>query len=301
MIETVPSPEEQITDKIPVQAEKELLPPVSNTFKVIYDGREYNYDKSKIKMSDEVKKGKSVLIPITIFFVAISIAGIFILYQGFTSPTINIAAFILSPSFDWFLITIVCIILLGPFGIYGIFKFYSWMQNEFFKSRSGHMKVRRKMSNDRWRIFWKKPIGNKIKAKTEDGIDIEIPIKLEKDWVGWEGNIPFIEFDENLNQMPLKRTIQTIPQEHSTRMSYLAYLAGKISAWKEQSNLQLLLVLAIIIIVGASVYNIWITMGIKEDQTKMTETVSKVERITGDLYNRTAPQTPTVNQVPTVS
>jgi len=296
MIETVSPPIERKTD-VPshsIPLDKPIEKPEENTFTVVWDGKEHKYNKKNLKLSDEGKKGKPIWIFIVAFFIVIGIAATGIIYEGIISPDISIAKFILSESFDWFIVTVVSIILLGPFGIYGIYKFYSWLQNEFFKVRAGYIKVRRKLGNDRWKITWKKPIGSKIKAKTEDGINIEIPIKLEKDYVGWNGNIPFIEMDENLCQMSLTRTVLTIPQEHSTRMSYLAYLAGKISALKEQGNLQLLLIIAIIAIVGIGAFNAYTTYEIKTRQEEVSSSISQVNQIIGKLQNRTTSQPPTV-------
>lgn len=292
MIETAPPPteKEMITPSPPLPLER----PEEDSFTVSWDGKEYKYKKKDLVLFDEGKKGKPVWIFIVLFFVVIGIATVGIMYEGITSPDISIAKFILSESFDWFMIAVASVIILGPFGIYGIYKFYSWLQNEFFKVRSGHIKVRRKLGNDRWKITWKKPIGSKIKARTEDGINIEIPIELKKDYVGWNGNIPFIEMDENLCQMPLNRTVLTIPQEHSTRMSYLAYLAGKISALKEQSNLQLLLIIAIIAIVGIGAFNAYTTYEVKARQEEVSSSISQVNQIVGTLQNRTVSQPPTV-------
>lgn len=146
--------------------------------------------------------------------------------------------------FLMFILFILVTVIFGPFGIYGMYHFYQWFSG-WIKVRSGHIKVRQKLPNDRWRVFWKKPVGRKINIKTEEGMEVEVPIRLEKDFVGWEGSTPFIEIDENYQQMKLTRTTMEIPKEHATRMSYLAYLAGKIAGMKEENMLQLLLIIAI--------------------------------------------------------
>jgi hypothetical protein len=296
MIKTVAPPTEIVEPTLPLNS----FDSVGDTFTMNFDGKTLTFKKKDLKINEDAKKKRVPAWAWVVVFL-IGIGGFFILliYQGFTTPDLNIAEFILSESFDWFLVSIVLIIILGPFGVYGLYRFHRFLQDEFFKVRSGFIRVRKKLGNDRWQIMWKKPVGSKIKAKTEEGIEVEIPIKLEKDYMGWEGNVPFIEMDENLTQFPLKRTIVTIPKEHSTRMSYLAYLAGKISAWKEQSNLQLLLIIAIIAIVGIGAYNAYTTYNLDQKTSTISVQQEKVERIVGDLYNRTQ-TTPSGNQIPSV-
>jgi hypothetical protein len=265
-----------------------------DTFSVIWNGESHVYKKKDLLFEDKAKKKISVWIPISVFLIVFIVGLILIFYQALVSSPLGFANFIISPNFPWFLATIGVLILFAPMGIYGIFHFYSWMQNEFFKVRSGYMKIRRKMGNDRWNIFWKKPIGSKISAKTEDGINIEVPIKLQKDYMGWEGNVPFIELDENLAQMPLTRTILQIPQEHATRMSYLAYLAGKISSLKESQNLQLLLIIAIVIICAVGAVNIYISYNLKDSVDKLSAKTSQINTNVGQIANSTNPTVPKV-------
>jgi flagellar basal body-associated protein FliL len=288
-------------------SEEKLSPPVmgekvspslrdeGDTFSVIWNGENHTYKKKDLIFDDKVKKKMNIFIPISVFFIVFIVGLILIFYQAFTSSPLAFANFIISPNFPWFLATIGVLILFAPMGIYGIFHFYSWMQNEFFKVRGGYMKIRRKMGNDRWNIFWKKPIGNKISAKTEDGINIEVPVKLQKDYMGWEGNIPFIELDENLAQMPLTRTILQIPQEHATRMSYLAYLAGKISALKESQNLQLLLIIAIVIICAIGGLNTYMSYTLKESVDKLNAKTAQIGTNIGQISNSTNPTPPKVD------
>jgi hypothetical protein len=85
----------------------------------------------------------------------------------------------------------------------------------------------------------------KSKAVPKDKMTNRLFVKTEQDYMSVGGSTPFVEFDENWNQMPLNRTVTKIPREHLTRMYPLAYLAGKVSvfAGKKETSLLLIIIL----------------------------------------------------------
>lgn len=178
--------------------------------------------------------------------------------------------------FLMFILFILVTAIFAPFGIFGMYRFYQWFTG-WFKVRSGHIRVRQRMPNGRWNIFWSKPSGSKIKLKDdESGKNQDIPVKLDGEMIGFEGSTPFIEIDENLQQMPLKRTVLTIPKEHSTRMAYLAYLAGKIAGMREENIMQWLLIAAICAMIGIGVFMWWTTNGVKNQVTELSAKISSL-------------------------
>ena len=141
----------------------------------------------------------------------------------------NFAQFVLSDYFliFWILVALSCI--LYPFGIYGIVMFWRWINKQFIKPRKGYILVRQKLPNDRIREFLALPTGQFIKFKDLEGREIQVPIKMEKGWVAYDGNLPLIELDENGRQVPINREIKsTISQEEITRGWKAAYEAGKL-------------------------------------------------------------------------
>lgn len=92
---------------------------------------------------------------------------------------------------NWFLFFLLTAIFFLPVGIYGYYSIYVKLRN-FMRVRSGWLIVWKKLSNLRWISFWAKPTGRKIKTKTSEGIEIEIPIEIEK---GKLGTMKRIEID----------------------------------------------------------------------------------------------------------
>lgn len=91
-----------------------------------------------------------------------------------TQPT-NIAQLFISP---WFIGILVFVIIFTPLGIIGILSLVSRLRN-WSRSRDGWIKIRKKLSNYHWIVFWSRPTGRKIKIKGEEGIEIEIPFMTE--------------------------------------------------------------------------------------------------------------------------
>jgi preprotein translocase subunit SecG len=66
----------------------------------------------------------------------------------------------------------------------------------------------------------------------------------------YHGSTPFIQIDENWQQMPLDRTVLTIPREVLTRMFPLAYLAGKLSVMEQATKVGIVMILLFILVIG---------------------------------------------------
>lgn len=75
----------------------------------------------------------------------------------------------------------------------------------------------------------------------------EIMIKTEADFIGYDGGVPFVEFDENWNQKARDRTVVTIPREHITRMYPLAVQLGRIANMFGNGQGQLLLIVVLLV------------------------------------------------------
>ncbi len=89
---------------------------------------------------------------------------------------------LISPFFIFALISWIIFIPTGIFGITNIiFRLRSWL-----RVRDGWIKVRKKLSNYHWFIFWARPTGRKIKIKGEEGIEFEIPIQIEENMLAME-------------------------------------------------------------------------------------------------------------------
>ena len=109
--------------------------------------------------------------------------------------------------------------------------------------------VRKKKTNDIGAYEDDKEIAAQVKGKKPKKMTNKIFVKTEADFVGYQGSTPFVEFDENWNQMPLTRTKLTIPREHLTRMFPLAYLAGKLSAYEQGNKVGIVMILIIILLI----------------------------------------------------
>lgn len=92
---------------------------------------------------------------------------------------------VLNPAYLIFLIIFIAMI---PLSFFGILKINSWLSH-WRKLRAGYIKVRKKLSNGRWIEFWARPTGRKIKVKGEEGLKFEIPVKIEKGFMGYQSKI----------------------------------------------------------------------------------------------------------------
>ena len=88
----------------------------------------------------------------------------------------------------FFVPLVVFIIIFTPLGIFGMINLYYRIRN-WNRTRSGWIKVRKKLSNLHWIEFWAKPTGRKTNIKTEEGIEIELPLEITEGMIGMEKEV----------------------------------------------------------------------------------------------------------------
>jgi len=87
-----------------------------------------------------------------------------------------------------YMIILLLTIFAYAFSFFGVLKIYEWIST-WKKLRAGWIRLRKKLSNGRWVEFWAKPTGRKVKIKGEEGMIFELPVKIEKDYMGFQSNI----------------------------------------------------------------------------------------------------------------
>lgn len=102
-----------------------------------------------------------------------------------SSQPVSIIQWLISPFFIFFLIYT---FIFTPLGIIGIINIYHRIRN-WTRIRAGWLKVRKKLSNLHWVTFWVKPTGRKANIKTEEGIEIELPLDFSEGMIGLEKEI----------------------------------------------------------------------------------------------------------------
>lgn len=75
-------------------------------------------------------------------------------------------------------------------------------------------------------------------------------IRTSSKYAGYEGSTPFVEVDQDWQQMPLDRTTLSIPRENLTRMFPLAYLAGKLSAFEQGNKVGIIMILLFLLVIA---------------------------------------------------
>jgi hypothetical protein len=75
-------------------------------------------------------------------------------------------------------------------------------------------------------------------------------IRTSSKYAGYEGSTPFVEVDQDWQQMPLDRTTLSIPRENLTRMFPLAYLAGKLSSFEQGSKVGIVMIILFILVIA---------------------------------------------------
>lgn len=88
----------------------------------------------------------------------------------------------------FYMIFLIIGLFMIPLSLFGIVKIYEWVST-WQKLRAGWIKIRKKMSNGRWIEFWAKPTGRKVKLKGEEGMEFELPVRIEKDYMGYQSKI----------------------------------------------------------------------------------------------------------------
>lgn len=118
--------------------------------------------------------------------------------------------FMLSPLF---IILIIYVLIFTPFGILGMGSLITRINN-WNKQRSGFMKMRKKLSNLHWIDFWIKPTGRKTTIKTEEGIEMELPIEISEGMLGLEKEITKVKFNSEKKVKEEKKKNQTVIDIH---------------------------------------------------------------------------------------
>lgn len=115
-------------------------------------------------------------------------------------------------------------------------------------------------------------------------------IRTGAKFIGYDGSTPFVEIDQDFQQMPLERTKLEIPRENLTRMFPLAYLAGKLSAIQQGTKIGIISILLIILVLGNIILTFWRTgvnsSEIKEVSNTITTLADKVNNISVNQYNQ---------------
>lgn len=114
---------------------------------------------------------------------------------------VSIIQWLISPIFIIFLIYFVCSL---PFIILGVNDAGRRLRN-WSKVRSGWLTMRKKLSNLHWIYFWVKPTGRKVNIKTEEGIEIELPIEIQEGMLGLEKEISDIHFKSDGKNKKVKQ------------------------------------------------------------------------------------------------
>jgi hypothetical protein len=118
----------------------------------------------------------------------------------------------------FYLIILLAIGLMIPLALLGIYSLIRWL-DDWRKIRAGWIVVRKKLSNGRWIEFWARPVGRKIAVKGEEGMNFEIPVSIEKDYMGYQKdvkNVPLkieknirVDYDLNTEQFEeIKKLIE---------------------------------------------------------------------------------------------
>jgi len=87
----------------------------------------------------------------------------------------------------FYLLILLTVALMIPFSLVGISYLFTWLDG-IIKVRGGWIRVRKKHSNGRWIEFWAKPTGRKVKIKGEEGMEFELPVLIEKDYMGYQSD-----------------------------------------------------------------------------------------------------------------
>ena len=153
---------------------------------------------------------------------------------------------------------LIVVLPLLPFAAIGIFKIAEWII-ETIRVRNGWIQIIKKLPNDRIKSFWVKPEGNTIKVDfPELGIKIEQELKLGKDWIYYDGNVPIAFFDENNNQIQLSSALQTISRTEVGKIAKLSFLAGKtVAQFFTEKYVWIAIVVIILVGIGIAAFNWW--------------------------------------------
>jgi len=120
-------------------------------------------------------------------------------------------------------------------------------------------KKRRKAKNKELEYLRNQTTKKAEKVKGGKYLTNKIIVSADVSKMQYQGSTPFIEIDENWQQMPLDRTVLTIAREVLTRMFPLAYLAGKLSVMEQAGKVGLVMILLFLLIIGNLILTYWKT------------------------------------------
>lgn len=118
--------------------------------------------------------------------------------------------FVLSP---WFIVIIIYVLISFPFMLFGMANTYYRIRN-WNRTRSGWIRIRKRLSNFHWDVFWSRPTGRKLSIKGEEGIELEIPFNIEVDRKDKDGKVIMNNGKpEKIPMMGLERETDLAPKE----------------------------------------------------------------------------------------
>ncbi len=120
----------------------------------------------------------------------------------------------------------------------------------------------------------------------------KIYIRTEADFLGYQGSTPFVEFDENWQQMPLDRTKMTVPREHLMRMMPLAYLAGKLSTLEQKQKISIMMIIILVVSILSLGYTYFNSGSLSKKMDSLASTTSLTE-----LANKTDQNTKLLEEI----
>jgi len=217
--------------------------------------------------------------------------------------------FFISPHFIPLLITSLLNIVFIPFGIIGFRSVWRWFDKNYLKPGKGYMTIRMKRPNDRIWETMLRPTGEMVKFKPfGKGDEVELPFKNEKGWVAFDGNIPIIEFDSNLQQKSFESNEKSeVSQEEITRGYKVSYETGKlVGAMDFMKDLKFWLILILIVSVIGAIVNIGGIMMNRSSMAKLEKAItanspSQIADATVGLWlNRTGYNPATGGSIPRV-
>lgn len=137
----------------------------------------------------------------------------------------------------------------------------------------------------------KTEVDNEFDKKNKDLLkQRKMLIRTNQKYIGYHGSTPFIEVDENWQQLPLERTVLTIPRENLTRMFPLAYLAGKLSAYAQGTKIGAVMILLFILVIanlGLTYFKTDVNSAqIKDVSVSLNSTNGEISNVRTDLSNQ---------------
>lgn len=142
-----------------------------------------------------------------------------------STQSVPFIQFLLSP---WFIVILVFVIIFTPLGIIGIISLYGRINN-WSRQREGWIRIRKRMSNYHWYVFWSRPTGRELTIKGEKGIELEIPFNIEVDEKNKDGLVVFGDDGKpkKIVMMGLEKETDTAPSKNRDPSAY-PVMGGKL-------------------------------------------------------------------------